>query len=221
MHGRTAAYEEEGKMAEHPDLSLAPIPFEQLARRVRARQRRRVPPAETLTQTLIMPGRKPTVRVQRTQALRDAVAAEKVPVYRVELKLARRQVGVHAFAPGVRGTMLSGRRKRLGEADNARSLHGYLPDHLDLRPLPRKLERRFVLPRRFDALAKPEARQATTVFTPDERYTFNDTASPWCTVGRVDTAGGWATGGMIGPRHILTCSHAIQWNANPNPYVAG
>jgi V8-like Glu-specific endopeptidase len=26
---------------------------------------------------------------------------------------------------------------------------------------------------------------------------------------------------MVGPRHLLTCSHAIQWIANPNPYVAG
>jgi hypothetical protein len=26
---------------------------------------------------------------------------------------------------------------------------------------------------------------------------------------------------MVGPRHVLTCSHAIQWINPPNPYVAG
>jgi V8-like Glu-specific endopeptidase len=55
---------------------------------------------------------------------------------------------------------------------------------------------------------------ATTIFGPDNRYTFNDTAFPWCTVGRVETPGGSASGTMVGPRHLLTCSHAIQWNSD-------
>jgi V8-like Glu-specific endopeptidase len=59
-----------------------------------------------------------------------------------------------------------------------------------------------------------DVHRATTVFTPDDRYIFNDTAFPWCTTGRVDTPGGQASGVMVGPRHMLTCSHAIQWNAD-------
>lgn len=26
---------------------------------------------------------------------------------------------------------------------------------------------------------------------------------------------------MVGPRHLLTCSHAIEWRANPDRYVCG
>ncbi len=56
--------------------------------------------------------------------------------------------------------------------------------------------------------------EATTIFSPDDRYTFSDTNFPWCTVGRVDTAGGFASGVLIGPRHLLTVSHTMVWNAD-------
>jgi V8-like Glu-specific endopeptidase len=96
---------------------------------------------------------------------------------------------------------------------------------LALRALPRRLDKPLVSRKKIDALAAardPETRWATTVFSPDDRYLFNDTAFPWCTTGRVETsAGGWASGVMVGPRHLLTCSHAIQWFATPDPYVAG
>src|SRR3546814_18579701 len=32
-------------------------------------------------------------------------------------------------------------------------------------------------------------------------------------MGRVDTAGGWASGALVGPRHLLTCSHAMVWGS--------
>ena len=54
----------------------------------------------------------------------------------------------------------------------------------------------------------------TNVFPPDTRYIYQDTAFPWCTVGRVDTPLGWATGCTIGSRLLLTANHAIQWNPN-------
>ena len=57
-----------------------------------------------------------------------------------------------------------------------------------------------------------DVHEATTIFGPDNRYIFLDTAFPWCTTGRVDTPGGQASGTMVGPRHLLTCSHTIQWN---------
>lgn len=50
-----------------------------------------------------------------------------------------------------------------------------------------------------------------SVFAPDTRYLFRDTSFPWCTAGRVDTAGGSCTGTMIGRRLMVTGSHCMQW----------
>lgn len=54
----------------------------------------------------------------------------------------------------------------------------------------------------------------TNVFPPDQRYIYQDTTFPWCTVGRVDTPLGTCTGCTIGPRLLLTANHAIQWNTD-------
>jgi V8-like Glu-specific endopeptidase len=95
---------------------------------------------------------------------------------------------------------------------------GFLPDHLPLRLFPERLSSALKIPRQRQTRQLPDRRtdihQATTIFQPDDRYTFNDTAFPWCTVGRVETANGNASGVMVGPRHLLTCNHAIQWNAD-------
>jgi V8-like Glu-specific endopeptidase len=52
------------------------------------------------------------------------------------------------------------------------------------------------------------------VFPPDQRYIYQDTSFPWCTVGRVDSPLGTGTGCTIGPRLLLTANHAIQWNSD-------
>jgi V8-like Glu-specific endopeptidase len=52
------------------------------------------------------------------------------------------------------------------------------------------------------------------VFSPDDRYIYQDTSFPWCTVGRVDSPLGTGTGCTIGARLLLTCSHGIQWNSD-------
>ncbi len=95
---------------------------------------------------------------------------------------------------------------------------GLVADHLAVAPqpaqLPRELERPPFLVAR--GLGQPRKRgyQATTVFAPDDRYVFNDTRYPWCTCGRVDSAMGQGSGVMVGPRHLLTVSHMIQWNGD-------
>jgi len=95
---------------------------------------------------------------------------------------------------------------------------GYLPDHLDLRPIPKKLPRKLQTAQLLRAYPMEErgkfGYRATTIFPPDQRYIFYDTSYPWCTCGRVDTPLGYGSGVMVGPRHLLTVSHLIQWNAN-------
>ena len=140
---------------------------------------------------------------------------EKGQTYELKLSVHGAALGVHALPPVIETRKfepdkdIQQRQKEWPEFD------GYLPDHLPFRPVPKHLPSELVVPPRIKSTFLPDRlkdiHQATTIFSPDNRYTFNDTAFPWCTVGRVDTPGGQASGVMVGPRHMLTCSHAIQW----------
>lgn len=52
------------------------------------------------------------------------------------------------------------------------------------------------------------------VFRPDDRRTYNDRRYPWGTVCKVITAMGWGSGIIVGPRHVLTASHVVDWSRN-------
>lgn len=205
-------------------MSPEPIPFEKIARTVGRREAIAEPPQEGASATMFLTGREPIPSVRSVEVVKPTFAADpSTPLFRVDLDLPRLSLGVHSFAPGLEGTKLSMRRKLLSEDDHPEHVTGFLPDHLALRTAPAKLDRRLFADVKFDSLAAvdPETRWATTVFSPDDRRTFADTAFPWCTVGRVETSsGGWASGTMVGPRHLLTCCHAIQWLTS-GPYVAG
>jgi len=204
-------------------MSEAPIEYRLLGRRVKDRDALKPPPT-TLTETRFLAGDEPRARAKKAEAVQGLYDGKRKRTFKVDMAMAGVAVGEHRFPPGVKGSKLAPRRKLLTEADHKETLVGYLPDHLASRVRPQKLDKRLVIGVKIDALAEldPETRWATTVFAPENRYTFNDTSFPWCTAGRVETsAGGWASGVMIGPRHLLTCSHAIQWINPPNPYVAG
>ena len=201
-------------------MAEAPIPFKSLSRRIKARDAVKRPPDVALRQTMFLPGDDPRVEVSSVEAVRGLFQENGERMFKVEVDVGRFALGMHSFPPGLEGTELKRRRKLLAEDDHPDALVGFLPDHLALRVRPEKLDKRLTVPIKIDALKKrdPETRWATTVFAPEDRYLFNDTAFPWCTAGRVETsAGGWASGVMVGPRHLLTCSHAIQWINPPNP----
>ena len=67
----------------------------------------------------------------------------------------------------------------------------------------------------MQTIREPMARRrvATTIFGTDNRRAFQDTTYPWSTVGLVQTNRGSGSGVMIGPRHLLTVSHVIDWTA--------
>lgn len=52
------------------------------------------------------------------------------------------------------------------------------------------------------------------VFNPDDRRTYNDLSYPWGTICRVMTAAGNGSGVIVGPRHVLTASHVVDWAGN-------
>jgi len=56
--------------------------------------------------------------------------------------------------------------------------------------------------------------EPAAVFLPDDRSVIYDTSFPWRTCGRVATPGGWGSGVMIGPRHMMTASHVVPWLAD-------
>ncbi len=135
---------------------------------------------------------------------------------RIDLALKGFRLGQHAFPPKARLREFEPEKDVQQRQKEHPDFEGFLPDHLPLRPLPRHLPRELVVPRlagEYRLADQPkDVHMATTVFPPEDRYIFNDTSFPWCTTGRVDTPGGQASGTMVGPRHMLTCSHVIRWN---------
>lgn len=52
----------------------------------------------------------------------------------------------------------------------------------------------------------------TTIFNPDGRRPYYDESYPWRCLVRVTTPRGWSgSGALIGPRHVLTASHCVDW----------
>lgn len=91
-----------------------------------------------------------------------------------------------------------------------------IPEHLDFLPTPTVDPSE---PRSFFSAFPPKGdrkygNQATTIFPPDNRVVFRNTSYPWSTCGRVDSPLGQGSGAMVGPRHLLTVSHIIQWNSD-------
>ena len=56
--------------------------------------------------------------------------------------------------------------------------------------------------------------KASVIFGRDDRIVFQDTSYPWRITGRIRTAVARGSGCMIGPRHVLTASHCVNWAAD-------
>jgi V8-like Glu-specific endopeptidase len=59
-----------------------------------------------------------------------------------------------------------------------------------------------------------------SIFGSDDRYLFDDQSFPWRTTGKVRTVGKWGSGTTIGPRHVLTASHVVNWTGDSSGGVA-
>lgn len=125
------------------------------------------------------------------------------------------RAGGRALPPALRGEGRKIERRRISEEELAERLTGFIPDHLGFSAIPRDSVPSF----RTIRPATARRRVATTVFGADNRLVFRDTSYPWSTVGLVQTNRGSGSGVMIGPRHLLTVSHVIDWSA-PAGYAA-
>ena len=129
---------------------------------------------------------------------------------RFDLTYKTKQIGVHAFPPSIRTINI--RKQKIKKSVS--EVNGFRPDHLAKRPTPKKLAKNLQVRKRYWQRRigrKDNLGQPTSVFAPDTRYTFSDTSFPWSTCGRVDTQAGWGSGVMIGPRHLMTASHVVNW----------
>lgn len=180
---------------------------------------RPTPPAKALAKPtlevsmLFAAGGMPTV-----DAAVRKVRGQAPGTYELAVAIGGAHLGVHALPPSIPAEKFVHRRRTRQGKEQPTGFAGHLPAHLALRPVPDRLPPALrTLPRlRSGTTRRLEdgAHEATTIFPPDQRRLFNDTAFPWCTVGLVQTPNGAGSGTMIGPRHLLTCSHVIQWNSD-------
>jgi len=88
----------------------------------------------------------------------------------------------------------------------------FIPDHVDIEYQPRLEPKSMRRPKFIDRDAFfGDTLGARTIFGPDNRKVFYSTAYPWRCNGKVESALGSGSGVMVGPRHLLTCSHIIDW----------
>lgn len=99
-------------------------------------------------------------------------------------------------------------------ARNVSDTDCFRPSFSDLDYVPKlesKLNRKPIF---FDKNTLATGSGVKTIFGTDNRRVYYSTAYPWRCVGRVESPLGFASGVMIGPRHLLTCSHIIDWRSN-------
>jgi len=196
-----------------------PLTIEQVKKRLKPREALAAPPAKPLVITqLLAGGDRVTVKVTSSEVEHARLSEPKAKAHQLNISVHGATLGVHAFPPTVRLKRFNANRRLLIPESGSNILDGKLPDHLPSRPFPKQLDRFLKVPPRIQAIRKGKSDkriyEATTLFPPEDRYTFNDTSFPWCTTGRVETPGGIASGVMVGPRHLLTVSHTIQWNSD-------
>lgn len=95
-------------------------------------------------------------------------------------------------------------------------LPAHRPDWVSATPLPRA-----VRPSQPPRIRHRGAELSPlVVWQPDDRRTYNDTSYPWGCICRITTAsGGVGSGVLIGPRHVLTASHCVDWNTSQSELI--
>ena len=137
--------------------------------------------------------------------------------YEVIVEIDGVRAGARATPRAMQGTALKrARRGQKFEIDDA-LLDAFVPEHLAFEPVPREWVKSY---RTFNAKLDRKIVRPTTVFTPDDRRIFLYTSYPWGPIGLVETPRGSASGVVIGPRHLLTVSHGIDWAGAPAGFAA-
>ncbi len=185
----------------------APLTLNQVSRRFKAREARKPATIGRTNRFFVHGGREPPKVETRVVPIRrgdDGID------YEVIVEMNGVDVGTRARPQRMKGRGLKQGEARCEEAELDRLLTAFVPDHLGFSARPQKRMK----PHRTIRQDIPRGRNvATTIFGGDDRLVFQDTDYPWSTVGLVETNRGAGSGVMIGPRHLLTVSHVIDWTA--------
>jgi V8-like Glu-specific endopeptidase len=98
------------------------------------------------------------------------------------------------------------------ERSQLRDTDAFIPDHADVDYVPQSEPKDEQRPKFIDRNTfMGDVLGARTIFGPDDRHVFYDTSYPWRCIGRVESSLGSGSGVMVGPRHLLTVSHIVDW----------
>jgi hypothetical protein len=194
-----------------PDRIQRPVLVKNLSRRFKSRGPVKETPIEIERRFHVAADRKPEVEVRLERVDRGDGSS----CWGVTVSVDGVRVGSRAKPPPVKGKATRITKRKIAENELAQHLTSYVPDHLGFSATPREQLKS------FKTIRPPTSsrRVATTIFGADDRRTFQDTSYPWSTVGLVQTNRGSGSGVMIGPRHLLTVSHVIDWTA-PDGFAA-
>ncbi|BFU95667.1 MAG: hypothetical protein NTNFB02_23890 [Nitrospira sp.] len=182
-----------------------PISVKKIAKHFKPRGPLKKTPITLERRFHIAADRKPHVKTR----LKRIDRGDGQPHWEVIVDIDGARAGGRAMPPALKGQARKIEKRRISEDQLAQQLTAYVPDHLGFNATPRERIKSFQTIRPPMSLR----RVATTIFGTDNRLVFQDTTYPWSTVGLVQTNRGSGSGVMIGPRHLLTVSHVIDWTA--------
>ena len=141
---------------------------------------------------------------------------------RINLQLDIPKIGEYRFPEDTKYNLID-HDDFVTDPDEFNESKGFRPQHINLNISPTRLPKSFQIRKnifeKFPEKSKEAEGFATTIFGADNRMLFQDTSYPWGCCGLVTTPIGSSSGVMVGPRHLLTCSHGIQWNANSAGWI--
>jgi V8-like Glu-specific endopeptidase len=175
-----------------PVRNQAPVPFKELNRVFQARKALQETPISIERRFHIAADGEPKVNTRLVRVDRG----DDKPQWEVVVEIDGVRTGARALPPALRGIASKIGKRKISEEKLAQQLTGFIPDHLGFNATP--LAQLKSVQRIRPAL--DNRRVATTVFGTDNRR-------------------GSGSGVMIGPRHLLTVSHIIDWSA-PAGYAA-
>jgi V8-like Glu-specific endopeptidase len=197
-------------MAAKPDLPK-PLSKRAMSRGMRARAAPRGAGGR-ITRSVFVAGDKPPQVEARVISIERGTNGGSLQHYEVRVEVNGVRLGERSVAPPLRARPIKERIPRERVRDYEHLLTAFVPDHLAVDPRPQRLLKPH---RRIPLRLEKRKRYNTTIFDPEQRQVFRDTSYPWSAFGRCETNFGPFSGVMIGPRHVLTCNHGIDWTPPP------
>lgn len=127
--------------------------------------------------------------------------------------------GKHSFLPRVELKKIDIEKENNTEMLKLISSKPHIPKHLPYQVIPDKNKEQKKVNPRFKSKGIFGKINPHIVYPPDNRFLFDATYYPYGAIGRITTPLGTGTGVMVGPRHVLTVSHAIDWDNTGGGWV--